>query len=197
MKALKGNIFQIPCLNRKAFAFYRRRHWNLLLIIKRGQHMFSSNGSRSMQRAFGLALSLGLLSIAAHAADDAETQTLHTNTYRDQASGVCQVNICTATFLSTTSQNTVVNDVTCEFSIKNGLQPRVNLTISGSPDTYFLQTFAEFGDGKSTFFAVNSAVVAHAVKGEAYKVNVETFTITGAAGAAAPELICTISGYHS
>jgi hypothetical protein len=159
--------------------------------------MFSTNAIRSARPACALALSLGLLSFAAHATDDAETQTLHTNTYRDQASGACQVNECTATFHATTFQNTVVNDVSCEFSIRNGLQPRANLTISGSVDTYFLQPFAEFGDGTATFFAINAAVVAHAVKGEAFKVNVETFNTAGGPGAAPPELICTISGYHS
>jgi hypothetical protein len=159
--------------------------------------MFSSNAQRSMRRASGLALSLALLSFAAHSADDAETQTLHTNTYRDQASGVCEVNSCAATFHSTTFQNTVVNEVSCEFSIKNGLQPRVNLTISGSVDTYFLQPFAEFGTGTTTFFAVNAAVVAHAVKGQAFNVYVETFNTAGGPGAAPPELICTIAGYHS
>jgi len=159
--------------------------------------MFSINATCSMQRASGLALSLALLSCAAHAADDVETQTLHTNSYRDQASGVCQVNSCAATFLSTTYQNTVVNNVSCEFSIKDGLQPRVGLAITGSVDSYFLQPFAEWGDGSATFFAVNASVVAHAVKGQAYKIYVETFTTTGGPGAAPPELICTISGYHS
>jgi hypothetical protein len=159
--------------------------------------MFSSKAARSMRRASALALSLTLLSFTAHSTDDTETQTLHTNSYRDQAMGVCQVNSCAATFLATTHQNTVVNNVSCEFSIRNGLQPRVNLAISGSVDTYFLQPFAEFGDGSATFFAVNAAVVAHAVKGQAYKVFVETFNTGGGPGAAPPELICTISGYHS
>jgi hypothetical protein len=159
--------------------------------------MLSSNTTRSKQRAFGLALSLTLLSFAAHSADDAETQTLHTNSYRDQASGVCQVNVCAATFVTTTYQNTVVNNVSCEFSIRDGLQPRVNLAITGSPDTYFLQPFVEFGNGSVTFFAVNASTVAHAIKGQAYKVYVETFTTAGGPGAAPPELICTISGYHS
>ncbi len=142
-------------------------------------------------------MSLALLSFAAHSADDSETQTLHINSYRDQADGVCQVNSCAATFQPTTYQNTVVNTVSCEFSIKDGLQPRVNLAITGSTDDYFLQPFIEWGDGNATFYAVNASLVAHATKGQAFKVYVETFTPSGGPGAAAPELICTISGYHS
>lgn len=159
--------------------------------------MLSSNATRPMRRASGLALSLALLSFAAHSADDGETQTLHTNSYRDQASGVCQVNSCAATFLPTTYSNTVVNTVSCEFSIADGLQPRVNMAITGSVDDYFLQPFIEWGNGSVTFFAVNASVVAHAVKGQSYKVYVETFNTAGGPGAAPPELICTIAGYHS
>ena len=159
--------------------------------------MFSRNTARSIRSACGVALSLAFASFAAHSADDSETQTLHINSYRDQASGVCQVNSCAATFHPTTYQNTVASNVSCEFSIKDGLQPRVNLAITGSVDDYFLQPFIEWGDGSATFYAVNASVVAHATKGQAYRVYVETFTPSGGPGAAPPELICTISGYHS
>ena len=125
--------------------------------------------------------------------DDAQTETLHNNTYQQYVQVGCNSNYCEAQFAPTEHVSTVINAVSCSLPEPTGtLIVSVSLGTVNAAASYYLPIFinAVLPNGY-TSFGVSSQTTFFVSKGDSPLVRFSTNSV------ASIVIYCLISGYHS